>query len=949
MSSDALKALFDLINATRGAQLTDVSIEEFPGAGRGVRVGRPISSGQVAIGIPGNFVITATSTSPCLSDDSEAYRKWIRKIANSLSGAELLAVVLLRLLERARTDLEPCDWRALYLRTLPVGYSTISYWPEKDRKIFCAASSLLAEKFGEAERTRKNFCEKIRDVTGERYSMEEIVWAYWTIETRGCYHRVGGVCLVPIGDMVNHSALAYSKADCGGYGMNCGNYNVREHRYEFTAMRGYTEGEQLYVVYSRCSSTDLLLRYGFSTLSDSGEISPFESVEIRAKELRSPRKSVEELIRSGIFVGADGCLSHSFATTARLKIARNHGITASLENVVHGDELGNAEHEREARELCGAVMEQEILKHTAEIQLCFFELGGGKMSSLNLKSLHHLQSKVSAAVPKALKKKEGRYFHANKRSEVHEMKEELHSHDKHKQKDAIKRVIANMTLGKDVSSLFPDMVQCMQSNQMEIKKLVYLYVLNYAKSQPELAVLAVNTFMKDAGDPNPLIRALALRTMGCIRLDQICEYLLEPLRRCCRDQDPYVRKTAAICVSKVWEINPEVVEDQGFIEILRDMTGDRNPVVVANAVASLLELGESKEDPSVLGMNSGMVEKLLGALNDCTEWGQVMLLDGIAHYTPSSSQDAEGVIERVTARLSHANPAVVMAAVRVLMCDLDKVTDSAFVQQIVKKLHPPLVSLLSNPPEIQYVAIRNLNLIVQKWPQVINSDVKIFFCRYTDPIYLKIEKVDMMVRLCNSKNADQVLSEFKEYAADVDVDFSRKAVRAIGRVAVEVNGVARKAMPVLLELINMKVNHIVQEAVVVVADILRKYHIEYEQAITALCDNLESLDQPEAKASMIWILGEYAEHIENVDTVLGTFLEYFADEPVSVQLQLLTAIVKLFLKCPDIGEPMVTQVLQLCTEYSSNPDLRDRGYLYWRLLSTDPELAKQVVLCDKPE
>lgn len=74
-----------------------------------------------------------------------------------------------------------------------------------------------------------------------------------------------------------------------------------------------------------------------------------------------------------------------------------------------------------------------------------------------------------------------------------------------------------MTLGKDVSSLFPDMVQCMQSNQMEIKKLVYLYVplpyltcfdlrylfceqvLNYAKTQPELAVLAVNTFMKDAG------------------------------------------------------------------------------------------------------------------------------------------------------------------------------------------------------------------------------------------------------------------------------------------------------------------------------------------------------------------------------------------------------------------------------------------------------------------
>ena len=33
---------------------------------------------------------------------------------------------------------------------------------------------------------------------------------------------------------------------------------------------------------------------------------------------------------------------------------------------------------------------------------------------------------------------------------------------------------------------------------------------------------------------------------------------------------------------------------------------------------------------------------------------------------------------------------------------------------------------------------------------------------------------------------------------------------------------------------------------------------------------------------------------------------------------------------------------------TDNPDLRDRAYVYWRLLSTDPEAAKQVVLADKP-
>eukprot|EP01137_Pigoraptor_chileana_P028940 Opistho-2@13447 len=53
-----------------------------------------------------------------------------------------------------------------------------------------------------------------------------------------------------------------------------------------------------------------------------------------------------------------------------------------------------------------------------------------------------------------------------------------------------------MTVGKDVSSLFPDVVNCMQTDNLELKKLVYLYLMNYAKSQPDLAILAVNTFVK---------------------------------------------------------------------------------------------------------------------------------------------------------------------------------------------------------------------------------------------------------------------------------------------------------------------------------------------------------------------------------------------------------------------------------------------------------------------
>ena len=549
-----------------------------------------------------------------------------------------------------------------------------------------------------------------------------------------------------------------------------------------------------------------------------------------------------------------------------------------------------------------------------------------------------------------------RFFNSNKRGEIQELKDELHSLDKQKKKDAVKKVIASMTVGKDVSTLFPDVVQCMQTDSIELKKLVYLYVMSYAKSQPEIAVLAVNTFRKDASDPNPLIRALAVRTMGCIRLDQILEYLLEPLRRCCQDTDPYVRKTAATCIAKVWDMNPEAVEDQGFIEILQDMVGDANPMVAANAIASLTEMSENSNRPELLELDEETISKLLAALSECTEWGQVIILDAISYSFTQRSESitsrlAETIVERITARLSHANPAVVLAAVRVVLQMVDRIDSDITVETLLfRKIAPPLVSLLASEPEIQYVSLRCISLIVQKYPDLLQANIKAFFCKYTDPIYIKLEKLDLLIRLVTQGNVDQVLTELKDYATEVDVEFVRRTVRGVGKIAVKLNNVdaAAKCVSVLLSLIELKTSYLVQESVTVVRDIFRKYPTDYELVISALCENLEGLDQPEAKASMIWILGEYADRIESTHEILASFLEAFVDEPVMVQQQLLTAAVKLYLKSPSTGQDVVTETLRLATEESDNPDLRDRAFIYWRMLSSDPNATKQVVLGDKP-
>lgn len=526
---------------------------------------------------------------------------------------------------------------------------------------------------------------------------------------------------------------------------------------------------------------------------------------------------------------------------------------------------------------------------------------------------------------------------------------ELHSTDRNVKVDAVKKVIASMTVGKDVSTLFTDVLNCVQTSNIELKKLVYLYLINYAKSQPELTLLAVNTFVKDASDPNPLIRALAVRTMGCIRVDRITEYLCDPLSRALRDEDPYVRKTAAVCVAKLYDIAPALVQERGFLDTLHDLISDSNPSVVANGVAALSEIAETS-GKDVMKISTSVLQKLLAALNECTEWGQVFILDSLAKYTPADAREAEGIIERVTPRLQHANSAVVMSAVKVILSYMELMgsASSDTIRNLTRKLAPPLVTLLNSEPEIQYVALRNINLIVQKRPTILENEIKVFFCKYNDPIYVKMEKLEIIIKLVSEKNIDQVLLELKEYATEVDVDFVRRSVSAIGRCAVKLERAAEKCIGVLLELIQTKVNYVVQESVIVIKDIFRRYPNRYESIIATLCDNLDTLDEPQAKASMVWIIGEYAERIDNADELLDNFLETFEEEDPAVQLQLLTATVKCFLKNPEETQDMVQRVLDLATEESDNPDLRDRGFIYWRLLSTDPEAAKLVVLGDKP-
>lgn len=317
-------------------------------------------------------------------------------------------------------------------------------------------------------------------------------------------------------------------------------------------------------------------------------------------------------------------------------------------------------------------------------------------------------------------------------------------------------------------------------------------------------------------------------------------------------------------------------------------------------------------------------------------------------YVPQDCGEASLLAERIAPRLSHSNSAVVLTCIRVILYLMNYISDGEQISALCRKLSPPLVTLLGKGPEVQYLALRNALLILQRRPEVLKNDIRVFFCKYNDPIYVKVTKLELIFMLANEHNIDEVLTELREYATEIDVHFVRKAVRAIGKLAIKIEPAAPRCINLLLELVATKVTYIVQEATVVIRNIFRRYPNQYESIISTLCEHLDSLDEPEAKAAMVWVIGQYADRIENSDALLEDFLYAFTEEPVEVQLALLTATVKLFIQRPTRGQELVPKVLKWATEETDNPDLRDRAYMYWRLLSTDMNLAREIVMGEKP-
>ncbi|XP_068158278.1 LOW QUALITY PROTEIN: AP-3 complex subunit beta-2 [Drosophila tropicalis] len=578
--------------------------------------------------------------------------------------------------------------------------------------------------------------------------------------------------------------------------------------------------------------------------------------------------------------------------------------------------------------------------------------------------------------------------------------------------EAMKRIIGMIARGRDASDLFPAVVKNVVSKNIEVKKLVYVYLVRYAEEQQDLALLSISTFQRALKDPNQLIRASALRVLSSIRVNMIVPIVMLAIRDSSADLSAYVRKTAAHAIPKLYSLDAEQKDE--LVMVIEKLLSDRTTLVVGSAVMAFDEVCPERVD--LIHKN---YRKLCNLLVDVDEWGQVIIINMLTRYArtqfvnPNGDEDADmaadagsqgganherfydesspdeaddqqdhekdeddekshesvqnngvtsnspstsyhiDVDHRLLLRqtkplLQSRNASVVMAVAQLY----HHVAPRHEVQLIAKAL----IRLLRSHKEVQSVVLNCIASMSTKRKTIFEPHLKSFFVRTSDPTHLKLLKLNILTNLASASSISLILREFQTYISSNDRSFVAATIQAIGRCAASIKEVTETCLSGLVHLLSNHDEHVVAESVVVIKKLFQTKAAEHYEIITQMAKLIDFINVPAARAAIIWLIGEYNEKVPLIaPDVLRKMAKSFVDEQDVVKLQVLNLGVKLYLTNPQQTSLLCQYVFTLA-RYDCNYDVRDRARFLRQFIFPSngggqtmlSQHARQVFLATKP-
>ncbi|XP_053385509.1 AP-3 complex subunit beta-2-like isoform X2 [Mercenaria mercenaria] len=579
-------------------------------------------------------------------------------------------------------------------------------------------------------------------------------------------------------------------------------------------------------------------------------------------------------------------------------------------------------------------------------------------------------------------------FFNNEFKRHEDLKMMLDSNKDSQKLDAMKRIVGMVAKGKDASDLFPAVVKNVVCKNLEVKKLVYVYLTRYAEEQQDLALLSISTFQRALKDPNQLIRASALRVLSSIRVQMIAPIMMLSIKEAVMDMSPYVRKTAAHAIPKVYSIDPEQ-KDQ-LVEVIEKLLADKTTLVAGSAIQAFEEVCPERSD--LIHKN---YRKLCNLLVDVEEWGQVVIINMLTRYVRSqfinpnadnvgdevdkpfyeSEKDSNDddddddddkeeakaktkpkqyvmdsdhrlILRQCKPLLNSRNAAVVMAVAQLYHHCAPKSEVSTVARSLIR--------LLRSHSEVQYVVLSNIATMSLKQKGMFEPFLKSFYVRSNDATHIKLLKLEILTSLATETNIATILRELQTYVTSSDKEFAAATIQAIGRCASNISEVTDTCLNGLVLLMSNRDESVVAESVVVIKKLLQMQSSTHKDIIIHMARMVDNITVPMARASILWLIGEYSERVPKIaPDVLRKMAKTFIQEEDIVKLQILNLGAKLMITNSKQTKLLCQYVFNLA-KYDQNYDIRDRSRFLRALVLPTGEKgqlakhAKKIFLSTKP-
>ncbi|GAP92308.1 putative ap-3 adaptor complex subunit beta [Rosellinia necatrix] len=574
--------------------------------------------------------------------------------------------------------------------------------------------------------------------------------------------------------------------------------------------------------------------------------------------------------------------------------------------------------------------------------------------------------------------------------------------------DGLRRVIAMMYRQQRTLPFFSSVVKNVASPNIEIKKLVYIYLIHHAEQEPDLALLSINTIQKSLSDTNPQVRALALRTMSGIRVPVISQIVSLAIKKGVGDMSPHVRKAAALAIPKCYRLEPTTLPQ--LLDYLVALLGDKQYFVAGAAVSAFMEICPERID-LIHKHYRGLVKKIV----DMDEWSQLAMLRMMTLYarkcfprrtrtakpldTTGDLQDFYGeggtqatagtkgeqmivldpdlllLLNGIKPLLQSRNSGVVIAVARCYAV--------LGTPDYTKAAVGPLVALLRGAQDIQQIALYNIVSVCLAHAAAFVKHASHFLVRATDtaPVWeLKLEVLTLIFPHSPPHTKSLILNELEHFSRGTNKSLVREAVRAIGRCAQGDPATAPRCMRLLLGQITSLDGVLAAESLTVIRHLIQLDPQAHTGTVVRLAKNLDSATDPQARATIIWLVGDFSglNGEDNIAAdVLRILLKDFTNESEVAKRQIVLLAAKVYLHhinrevekqtqsesnpgddnenpaqlgfSPSIDHPVARlwDYVLLLVRYDTSYDLRDRTRLYKSLLAV-PQLASLMLLAPKP-